>query len=59
MIVSHETLRSAIAGAFQNSNIQFSKVSDLTKDEFERLLASAIKASLETAEFSNQVRNLK
>lgn len=59
MIVSHESLRSAIAGAFQKSDIKFSKVSDLTKDEFERLLASAIKACVETAEFSNQVRNLK
>lgn len=59
MVVSHETLRSAIAGAFEKSNIKFSNVSDLTKEEFEILLASAIKACIETAEFSNQVRNLK
>jgi len=59
VVVSHDTLRSAIAGAFEKSNIKFSYVSDLTKEEFERLLASAIKACVETADFSNHVRNLK
>jgi hypothetical protein len=59
MVVRYDALKNAIANAFDKSDIKFSKVSDLTKDEFERLLASAIKACIETAEFSNQVRNLK
>ncbi len=59
MSVRHDEFERAIAGAFQKSDIKFSKVSDLTKEEFERLLASAIKACVETAEFSNHVRNLK
>ena len=44
MAVHHDTFKSAIASAFENSDIKFSKVSDLSKEEFERLLASAIKA---------------
>lgn len=59
MSVRHDEFQRAIASAFQKSDIKFSKVSDLTKEEFERLLASAIKACVETAEFSNHVRNLK
>ena len=42
MAVHHDTFKSAIASAFENSDIKFSKVSDLSKEEFERLLASAI-----------------
>lgn len=59
MAVHHDIFKSAIANVFKNSDIKFSKVSDLTKEEFEQLLASAIKACVETAEFSNHVRNLK
>ena len=35
MAVYHDTFKSAIANAFKDSDIKFSKVSDLTKDEFE------------------------
>lgn len=59
MSVHHDIFKSAIANSFSNSDIKFEKVSDLSKEEFERLLASAIKACVETAEFSNHVRNLK
>ena len=59
MAVSHNDLKSAISNAFDKSDIKFSKVSDLTRDEFERLLASAIKACLETHDFSNHIRNIK
>ena len=59
MAVYHDSFKSAIATAFDNSDIKFSKVSDLTKEEFERLLASAIKACVETYDFSNHIRNLK
>ena len=59
MAVHHDTFKSAIASAFENSDIKFSKVSDLSKEEFERLLASAIKACVEPADFSQHIRNLK
>lgn len=59
MAVSHEILRRSIAAAFDASSIEFSKVSDLTRNEFERLLATAIKASVESAEFSQHIRSLK
>ena len=59
MSVSHDTFKSAIANAFNKSDVKFSNVSDLTKEEFEWLLASAIKACVETVDFSNHVRNLK
>lgn len=55
----HDVFKSAIANAFDKSDIKFSKMSDLTKEEFERLLASAIKACVETADFSQHIRNLK
>ena len=51
--------KSAIASAFENSDIKFSKVSDLSKEEFERLLASAIKACVETQDFAQHIRTLK
>lgn len=59
MAVYHDTFKSAIANAFENSDIKFSKVSDLSKEEFERLLASAIKACVETHDFAQHIRNLK
>lgn len=59
MSVHHDVFKSAIANAFDKSDIKFSKMSDLTKEEFERLLASAIKACVETADFSQHIRNLK
>lgn len=59
MAVHHDIFKNTIANAFKNSDIKFSKASDLTKEEFEQLLASAIKACVETAVFSNHVRNLK
>ena len=59
MAVHHDVFKSAIANAFVKSDIKFSKVSDLTKEEFEQLLASAIKACVDTAEFSNHIHNLK
>ena len=34
MAVHHDTFKSAIASAFENSDIKFSKVSDLSKEEF-------------------------
>lgn len=63
MAVHHDTFKSAIASAiasaFENSDIKFSKVSDLSKEEFERLLASAIKACVETQDFAQHIRTLK
>lgn len=59
MSVHHDTFKSAIANAFENSDIKFSKVSDLSKEEFEHLLASAIKACVETQDFAQHVRTLK
>lgn len=59
MSVHHSDFKDAIARAFGESDIKFEKVSDLTKEEFERLLASAIKACVETADFSQHIRNLK
>lgn len=59
MRVSHDVLKRSISAAFNASEIKFSKVSDLTKEEFEHLLATAIKASLETSEFSQHIHNLK
>ena len=58
MAVHHDTFKSAIASAFENSDIKFSKVSDLSK-EVERLLASAIKACVETQDFAQHIRTLK
>ena len=59
MYVNHDSFKSAIANAFDKSNIKFERVSDLSKEEFERLLASAIKACVETHDFQQLVRNLK
>lgn len=59
MSVHHSDFKDAIACAFENSSIKFEKVSDLTKEEFERLLASAIKACVETQDFAQHVRTLK
>lgn len=59
MSVHHSDFKDAIACAFSESGVKFEKVSDLTKEEFERLLASAIKACVETADFSQHICNLK
>lgn len=59
MSVRHSSFKDAIVRAFGESDIKFENVSDLTKEEFERLLASAIKACVETADFSQHIRNLK
>lgn len=59
MAIHHDTFKSAIASAFENSDIKFSKVSDLSKEEFECLLASAIKACVETHDFAQHIRTLK
>ena len=59
LAVHYDSFKSAIANAFDKSDVKFSKVSDLSKDEFEKLLASAIKACVETYDFQQHVRNLK
>jgi hypothetical protein len=59
MAIHHDDFRRAIAAAFDASDIKFSKVSDLSKEDFEILLASAFKACLESADFSQHVRTLK
>ena len=43
MAVHHDTFKSAIASAFENSDIKFSKVSDLSKEEFEEKVWNDIK----------------
>jgi hypothetical protein len=59
MAVHHNDFKTAIERSFDESDIKFDKVSDLSKEEFERLLASAIKACVETHDFAQHVRNLK
>ena len=38
LAVHYDSFKSAIANAFDKSDVKFSKVSDLSKDEFEKLL---------------------
>lgn len=59
MPVRHDIFKHTIAIAFEESDIKFSKVADLSKDEFERLLATAIKACVESVEFSHHIHTLK